>query len=290
MGIFDEHLMACAALVQVGPARQAFWAVLTRGDGRLRERTRTSWWGGAVELTGGVPRAHATERSEPGSADVGRALTPRAHASKESAPRTGTSARDATFQVGRVRVRDRGVELDLTLEEDEGIQALCPHGRGQVWTRKQAGIRTHGTVSVDGGRPREVEALAIVDDTVGYHARHTEWRWAAGVGVAPDGTPLAFNLVAGVNDPPTGSERAVWVAGSPCEAPPVDFSDDLARIACVDGSELRFAAEAERRRRENLVIVSSDYRAPFGVFSGKLPGGIELAHGLGVAEHHRAKW
>ena len=33
--------MACAALVQVGPARQSFWAILSaREDGRLRERTR----------------------------------------------------------------------------------------------------------------------------------------------------------------------------------------------------------------------------------------------------------
>jgi hypothetical protein len=243
VGVFNERLMACAALVQVGPARQAFWAVLTREDGRLRERTSMSWRRGGVELG-----------------------------------------------YERLRVRGKDVAIDLILEEDEGVQAVCPHGRGQVWTRKQAGIRARGTVSLDGGRPREIEAPAIVDDTAGYHARHTAWRWAAGVGVAADGTPLAFNLVAGVNDPPTGSERAVWVAGEPREAPPVEFSEDLSSIVCVDGSELRFAAEAERRRRENLVILSSDYRAPFGAFSGTLPGGVELAHGLGVAERHRAKW
>ncbi len=170
-----------------------------------------------------------------------------------------------------------------------------PHGAQHVWTRKQAGIRAHGTVNLnagatDGGALRHIEALAVVDDTAGYHARVTEWRWAAGVGVDPAGRPLAFNLVQGVNDPSTGSERAVWVDGAPHEAPPVRFASDLTEIAAADGSVLHFAPEAQRARHENLLLVRSDYRAPFGSFSGTLPGGIELAHGLGVVEHHRARW
>ena len=36
VGVFGEELMACAALVQVGPARQAFWALYERGEDRLR--------------------------------------------------------------------------------------------------------------------------------------------------------------------------------------------------------------------------------------------------------------
>ena len=191
---------------------------------------------------------------------------------------------------GSLSVRQPGVALDLTLEEEEGIQAVCPHGDAYVWTRKQAGVAAHGTIAIDGGPPRAIEALAVIDDTAGYHARVTEWRWAAGVGVDPAGTPLAFNLVEGVNDPPSGSERAVWVAGAPREAPPVSIAPDLSRISGADGSVLRFAPEAQRSRRENLLLVRSEYHAPFGTFSGMLPGGIPLAHGLGVVEHHRARW
>ncbi len=182
------------------------------------------------------------------------------------------------------------VELDFALAEDAGVQAHCPHGRAHVWTRKQAGIRAHGTVALDGGPRRTIDALAVLDDTAGYHARVTEWRWAAGVGVDPAGAALAFNLVEGVNDPPTGSERAVWVAGKPREVPAVSFAPDLTRITAADGSRLRFTPEAERSRTENLLLVRSEYRAPFGTFVGTLPGGIELAHGLGVVEHHRARW
>jgi hypothetical protein len=284
VGIFCDELMACAATVQVGPARQTFWAVLSREDRRLRERTHMFAGRRAVELAPGrlgVRESAEIDSCRPHMCDGDSAIP------------------------GRLRVRDNGVTLDLALAEDAGIEALCPHGRAYVWTRKQAGIPARGTVALDGGPPREIEALAVVDDTAGYHARVTEWRWAAGVGVDPGGTPLAFNLVQGVNDPPTeagrhspparipvsaSSERAVWVAGDPHEVAAVHFAPDLSRIESADGSQLRFTAEAQRSRRENLLLVRSDYHAPFGTFAGTLPGGVELAHGIGVVEHHRARW
>ncbi|HEY5195346.1 MAG TPA: DUF2804 family protein [Solirubrobacteraceae bacterium] len=243
VGVFGERFMICAASVQLGPARQTFWAVFERATGVMTERTRM------------VPRRGALD------------LTP-----------------------GRLLIRDDAVLLDLTLDEDEGIETTCPTGRSYVWTRKQAGVRAHGTLVLGARPPIEIDALAVIDDTAGYHARVTEWWWAAGVGNAPDGTPLAFNLVQGVNDPASGSERAVWVAGVPREVPPTRFSSNLRTITSGDGSELCFVAEAERSRQDNLLIVRSDYRAPFGAFSGTLPGGIQLAQALGVAEHHRALW
>jgi hypothetical protein len=277
VGVFCEELMACAALVQVGPARQCFWALYTRGDDRLRERTRM-----------GMRRRAAV------------ALAP-----------------------GRMTVRDGGVRLDVELEEEEGIQARCaygessrageepsggearagetrasekdaePLGAGEVWTRKQAGVRAHGTLALEDGASRTIEALATIDDTAGYHPRETEWWWSAGVGMGEDGAALAWNLVAGVNDPPHGSERAVWVDGVAHEPGPVRFAADLSEIVAADagdGSRLSFATEAVRRRSENLVVLRSDYTAPFGTFSGALPGDIRLASGLGVMEHHRARW
>lgn len=259
VGIFGDGLMACAAQVGIGPARQSFWALYTSVDGRLRERTRMLPRRRALQLLHGPP----AQPSPDGESDV---------------------------RQGRLIVRDGGVLLDLTLDEQPGIQARCPHGRGEVWTCKQAGVEAQGTLSLDGGPPRPVEALAVIDDTAGYHSRRTEWRWSAGVGESPGGAALAWNLVSGVNDPPRGSERAVWVAGEPREVGPVQFAPDLSRLSGQDGSELCFQPLAERSRRERLLVVSSDYRAPFGVFSGTLPGGFELTRGLGVMEHHRARW
>jgi hypothetical protein len=252
VGFFSEELSGCAALVQIGPARQSFWALKLAAEEGLRERTRMLPRGSEMRLSG--------EHRSQGPGEC------------------------------RLRIRDRGVVLELEIEEGDGIEALCPHGRHTVWTRKQAGVRAHGTLALDGGPPRPVQALAVIDDTAGHHARETEWRWSAGVGEGLDGEELAWNLVSGVNDPPSGSERAVWVNGRPREAPPVAFATDLSSIRCPDGSELRFAAEAERSRRENLLILSSDYRAPFGSFEGTLPGGVALVRGRGVMEHHRARW
>ena len=240
--------MACAARVQIGLARQSFWALYLRADGVLRERTRTLRGRGAVEL-----------------------------------------------RRGQLRIDDGGVRLELGLQEGAPVHAHCLHAGGDVWTRKQAGVAARGVLALDGGEERRIEALAVIDDTAGYHAHRTEWWWSAGVGVGPDGVALAWNLVSGVNDPPRGSERAVWVAGAPHECAPVRFREDLREVACEDGASVRFSAEAERSRRENLLLVRSDYRAPFGSFSGTLPGPlggapIALARGLGVVEHHRARW
>jgi hypothetical protein len=254
VGIFGEQLMACAARVQIGPARQSFWALQLPGEAGIRERTRL------------LPRRRELQLS--------------------AAVRLSGQPPGA----GRLRIADRGVLLDLVLEEQQGIEARCPHGRSEVWTRKQAGVAARGTLSLDGARPVAIEALAVIDDTAGYHARVTEWRWSAGVGTATDGSALAWNLVSGINDPPAGSERAVWREGVPIEVGPVEFAADLSSIVGPNGERLRFQAEAERARRENLLILATDYRAPFGTFSGVLPGGLELASGRGVMEHHRARW
>jgi Protein of unknown function (DUF2804) len=185
---------------------------------------------------------------------------------------------------GRARLRDRRVGLDLNLEETAGIETVCMSGRHYAWTRKQGGIRARGKVELNGVR-RSVDARAVIDDTAAYYERHTCWRWSAGVGESHHGQALAWNLVSGVNDPLRHSERTVWIDGRPAEVGPSAFAADLSG---VDG--LRFRAEAMRERHENLLLVRSSYRQPFGTFSGELPGGVQLAEGYGVMEDHDVWW
>jgi hypothetical protein len=198
--------------------------------------------------------------------------------------RTVLGRGEVRMQTGRARVIDRDVQIDLDLDEVPGIETVCPADGGYAWTRKQGGIAAHGRVAIN-GEPRVVVARAVIDDTAAYYPRHTCWRWSAGVGVARDGRALAWNLVAGVNDPETDSERTVWIDGSPVEVGPCTFTDDL---TAVDG--LAFTAEALRERNENLLVVRSSYQQPFGTFRGTLPGGIELAAGYGVMEAHDVRW
>jgi hypothetical protein len=49
---------------------------------------------------------------------------------------------------GLVRVRSAGVRLDLTLEESPGVEVASPHGRGWIWTRKQACVPARGRLSL----------------------------------------------------------------------------------------------------------------------------------------------
>jgi Protein of unknown function (DUF2804) len=181
-------------------------------------------------------------------------------------------------------VRVRGV-ADLAVEPaGETIEVTSRHGAQQIWTRKTP-ARVRGRLG-----EREVDLPALIDDSAGYHARVTEWEWAAGAGVTPDGRDVRWNLVTGIHDGAAGSERRVWVDGVAREVGPVAFSEALDEVRFAEGGALRFAARAERARRDELGIIASDYRQPFGDVSGTLPDGIELASGSGVMERHRARW
>jgi len=256
---FSDELMLCAASAEVGIFGQTFWAVLDRRSGELHEGTRTRLPGSRGEVwsegAGGAPWIL-------GAGDPG-AVT---------------------------RIRSREVKGRLEFGAGTWAGAVCPNGEGAyVWTRKRV-----ATVDVDvelpGGRRVRETMRGVEDESAGYHPRHTVWDWSAGVGVAADGRAVGWNLVAGVNDPPTGSERAIWVEdeAAPHEPGPVAF-EGLDAITFADGSRLAFAKEAERTSNQNMLVVRHRYRQPFGTFSGSLDG-IELASGFGVMEHQDAVW
>jgi hypothetical protein len=249
---FSDEVMLCAARVRVGPIEQTFFALLDRASGELIERTRMR-----------VP-GRAGEVRQPGPG--------------------------GTPGAGEVLIESGELEGRLEVGDGTPWEARCPNGEGnEVWTRKRAGVAVRGELHAPGGRSWKIDALGIIDETDGHHPRHTVWSWSAGVGQTSGGHTVGWNLVEGVNDPSTGSERAIWIDGLPVEAPRSKF-EDLDAIAFESGERLGFTAEAERSRRENRLIVRYSYRQPFGTFSGTLPGGIELASGTGVMEHHDAHW
>ena len=177
-----------------------------------------------------------------------------------------------------------GVRARLTVEEAEGVETLSRHGDSYIWTRKQGGVRVSGVLELD-GRSIQFEERGMVDESAGYHARHTRWKWSAGVGLLSDGRRAAWNLVAGIHDAAVDSERTVWIEGQPTEAPRVDFAEDLTRVG-----ELTFDGWAERKDNTNALLLKSTYRQPFGTFTGKLPTGEDLTKGYGVMEAHEATW
>jgi Protein of unknown function (DUF2804) len=187
------------------------------------------------------------------------------------------------------RVRARTIELDLELDEGNPIECMCPNGEGgYTWTRKAAGMPARGEVRI-GRRSSSFRGLGVEDDSAGYHARYTSWKWSAGVGTARDGRSFAWNLVAGINDPPASSERTIWVAGEPTEPGPVHFQG-LDSIHFENESRLNFSAETQRSHHEGIPLFArSDYEAPFGTFTGSLMG-LPVDSALGVMEAHDAVW
>jgi hypothetical protein len=191
-------------------------------------------------------------------------------------------SRGVELRPGRARVR--GV-LDVALEEGDGVEVVSSHGSSYIWTRKQAGLRVSGSVRLGGREWRLDGPLGFVDESAGYHARRTSWRWSAGIGLAAGGERVAWNLVDGVHDAPIGSERTLWVDGQPRETEPQPFAGDLSAVG-----DLRFTPWAEREDHTRLPPFRSDYRQPFGTFTGTLPGGLELDLGHGVMEWHDVRW
>jgi hypothetical protein len=196
-----------------------------------------------------------------------------------------SSRRIVEVAPGRVRVRAGGVAIELELDEGDGVECVSPHGRSYIWTRKQAGIAVRGTVRVAGREWRLDGPLGFVDESAGYHARHTVWRWSAGIGRGAGGEAVAWNLVDGVHDARRDSERTVWIDGEPHEVGPVEFAPDLSAVG-----ELGFREWSTREDHTTRMLFRSDYRQPFGSFSGMLPGGLELERGHGVMEWHDVHW
>jgi hypothetical protein len=263
VGAFSGDLLLCAARINVGPLGQTFWAIWERGERKLWERTATL-----------MPGARGDVWTE---GDDGEGLL--MHAADEGSV-VRIEARHP--EVGEVRAF-------LRYGSAKWVEVVCPTENGQyVWTRKRVDVPVACDVRI-AGRRIEVEARGVEDESEGYHPHHTVWSWSAGVGKATDGRSIGWNLVSGINDPPELSERGIWVDGEPTEPGPVEF-DGLEAIRFDEGSRLEFAGECERTREENRFLVRYTYRQPLGAFTGTLPGGITLASGLGVMEHHDAHW
>ena len=145
----------------------------------------------------------------------------------------------------RERLRERRrLRLDAQAGRDRGPRHGRARRRAPRPLRRARGDRRHRRLL------RAPHALALVG-----RRRHGR----------PTGARLAWNLVEGVNDPPRGSERTVWVDGEPVEA-------GAGRVRRRPVSASAACASAPRRRasaRENLLLVRSRYRQPFGTFCGR---------------------
>src|SRR4051795_2401683 len=104
--------------------------------------------------------------------------------------RTTLGRGGVSMKGSRAQVATRDVRIDLTVEEDGGVET---RHADEVWTRKQAGVPVSVCARVD-GHPYELACLGAVNDTSARHRRHTTWQWSAGGGRSTDGARIGWNL------------------------------------------------------------------------------------------------
>ena len=114
-------------------------------------------------------------------------------------------------------------------------------GRGSGRASRR-GVRARGSVRCAAGSWDVDGDEAFIDESAGYHARHTTWHWSAGIGRtrrrARGGVEPRRRRARRARAPASG--RCGWTA-SPSELPPLAFAEDLSRVG-----DLRFTPWSAR--------------------------------------------
>ncbi len=269
--------------------------------------------------------AHDPSASTPGALSFERSITlpgPLARVRHEGAP--SASVRSPLLSI-RIEPTATGHELTLsapgagrhlelaaTLTRGAGNEALSvvapvgggtllPHASPPLFdaTEKQALLDVEGTLTLSGRKLSLAGGLAGFDYTEGLLGRHTEWKWAYGLGRAHTGERVAFNLTEGFVGP---AECAVWVDGALHPVGPATIGPPFAprsldrwRMATTasDEVDLTFHPRGMHAEDKELGVVRSSFVQPCGRYEGTLHVGgkrLTLDRTLGVAERQDVRW
>lgn len=198
----------------------------------------------------------------------------------------------------RFRFEGKRLHCDLMVRHRfVGLTAIAPSpGRPFNCTYKLAGADVEGSLTVDGKSLTTMNAVGVLDHTLGYPPRNTHWNWACLAGTTGDGRRLGVNLVAHFND---GLENALWLDGTVHPLAQAQFvvpTDKRRSSWHIDTAddilELDFLPEGARAENVRLGLVESRFIQPFGRFRGtiRLDGERVPITGYGIVEDHRARW
>ena len=159
---------------------------------------------------------------------------------RASAPVAAARAARSSCPTARVRVRDRGVAIDLALEPaGDVVEVVSRHGGATIWTRKRP-VVARGAVVLD-GRRTAVAAPGLVDDSAGLA------RAAHGMGLVR-GRRAGGRRAGGRVEPRRGRARRAGAQRADGVGRRRRAGGGAGRVrrALDTVGGLRFAAEAER--------------------------------------------
>ena len=189
--------------------------------------------------------------------------------------------------------------LEIDAEFGPGASPLLlatgPVDKGSVHaTQKSSGLPLSGEVRTWREDYNLAGGVASFDYSNGLLARDTAWRWASAHNLE-----MGFNLQAGYFG---GHENALWLDGQVHALAPAHFlydnSDPLSpwHIFTEDDLlELFFTPEGARRENKKMVVASSRYLQPIGIFSGWVRSAPDqpkriVTQMMCVTEDHSSRW
>jgi hypothetical protein len=207
VGLFSDEFIVGLAVVHAGYVGTIFAYVYNRKTKALWEIERTAPLGNGIRFDRGIEESVVCYR-----ADNERIRF------------------DNNLALGKrgvdVRLKNDGLILDIRAEiidqitEHPPLQTLMPTPNGDCsFTHKTAGLRVEGSIRLGNQHwnLNECNTFAVVDTTLGYHARKTEWNWACGAGLSNERT-IGLNLAN-----PTSQENAFWIDNKLHRVGPVTF-------------------------------------------------------------------
>ena len=290
VGLYSDEFIIGLAVVHTGYLANVFAYVYNRSTGGLWEVERTIPLGNGIRFDRGITQSVVAYRGNEERVRFDNNLL---------LNRRGVD----------VRLENDGLILDIRAEIIDNqetqppLQTLMPTPDGDCsFTHKNAGMRVEGQVRLGNIHwdLAKTNARSVVDFTIGYHARETQWNWAAFAGISASGFEIGLNLA-----DPTHQENVFWIDGIQYRVGAVRFqyTDSISawHIESIDQQDpsfgkvnLTFQPKHCRYQDINVWILKSQFEQPCGIFNGTLvtPDGtqVDFDNIPGVVEEHHAKW
>lgn len=293
VGLYSDDFIIGLAVVHTGYLGNCFAYVYNRKTGALWEIERNTALAQGIRFDRGITEGVVVYRADEERLRFDNNLT---------LNRRGID----------VRLENDGLILDIraeivdNTEQHNPLQTLMPTPDGDCsFTHKSAGLHVEGSVRLgnDHWDLATANTAAVVDYTIGYHARETSWNWASFAGQTHDGTRIGLNLAN-----PTHQENACWINDVQYRIGTVRFqyTDSISpwHIESNESTQstdeglatvnLTFQPKHCRYQDINFVVLKSQFQQPCGVFSGTITTSdgtvIDFNDIPGVVEEHSARW